>query len=164
MSQTATARAPEVLASIAQELEHAGELCDRLETLVTQLVRASRGEPLAIALHEAQTLDVLTQHLAALATFTRKLSSQAESEVYDLMRGPQTTADRVKQLQAEARALAIEQVEALEKALNDAAALADEISKGGDAYPVGAREIASRLAEDLPAKAETIKVIVSRLP
>ena len=88
----------------------------------------------------------------------------AESEVYDLMRGPQTTADRVKQLQAEARALAIEQVEALEKALNDAAVLAEEISKGGDAYPVGAREIASRLAEDLPAKAETIKAIVSRLP
>ena len=27
----------------SQELEHAGELCDRLETLVTQLVRASRG-------------------------------------------------------------------------------------------------------------------------
>ena len=84
MSQTATARAPEVLASIAQELEHAGELCDRLETLVTQLVRASRGEPLAIALHEAQTLDVLTQHLAALANFTRKLSAQAESDAYDL--------------------------------------------------------------------------------
>lgn len=87
-----------------------------------------------------------------------------ESEVYDLMRGPQTTADRVKQLQAEARALAIEQVEALERRLNEAAALADEIAKGGDAYPVGAREIASRLAEDLPAKAETIKAIVSRLP
>ena len=84
MSQTATARAPEVLASIAQELEHAGELCDRLETLVTQLVRASRGEPLAIALHEAQTLDVLTQHLAALATFTRRLAMQAESGGYDL--------------------------------------------------------------------------------
>ncbi|MFC5345990.1 hypothetical protein ACETK8_05105 [Brevundimonas staleyi] len=88
----------------------------------------------------------------------------AESEVYDLMRGPQTTADRVKQLQAEARALAIEQVEALEKILGEAAALADEIAKGGDAYPVGAREIASRLAEDLPAKAETIKAIVARLP
>lgn len=88
----------------------------------------------------------------------------AESEVYDLMRGPQTTADRVKQLQAEARALAVEQVEALEKILGEAAALADEIAKGGDAYPVGAREIASRLAEDLPAKAETIKAIVARLP
>lgn len=87
----------------------------------------------------------------------------AESEVYDLMRGPQSTADRVKQLQAEAKALAIEEVEALEKILVEAAAMAAEISKGGDAYPVGAREIASRLAEDLPAKAETIKAIVSRL-
>ena len=87
----------------------------------------------------------------------------AESEVYDLMRGPQTTADRVKQLQAEAKALAIEEVEALEKILVEAAAMADEIAKGGDAYPVGAREIASRLAEDLPAKAETIKAIVARL-
>ncbi|HEY9236562.1 MULTISPECIES: hypothetical protein [Phenylobacterium] len=77
-------RAPEVLSSIAQELEHAGQLCDRLETLVTQLVRATRGEPLAIALHEAQTLDVLTQHLAALATFSRNLSSQGESAGYDL--------------------------------------------------------------------------------
>lgn len=88
----------------------------------------------------------------------------ARSEVYDLMRGPQTTADRVKRLQAEARALAIEQVEELERQLNEAAALAREISAGGDAYPVGARELASRLAEDLPAKAQSIKAIVSRLP
>ena len=83
MNQSA-ASANEVLTSIAEELEHAGQLCDRLETLVIQLVRASRGEPLAIALHEAQTLDVLTQHLAALATFTRKLSSQAQDGGYDL--------------------------------------------------------------------------------
>lgn len=76
---------PDVLASLASELEHAGLLCDRLEMLVTQLVRASRGEPLEIALHEAQTLDVLTQHLAALAIFTRKLSSQvASGREYDL--------------------------------------------------------------------------------
>jgi hypothetical protein len=80
-----TIQTPEVLASLAAELEHAGTLCDRLEMLVTQLVRASRGEPLEIALHEAQTLDVLTQHLAALAGFTRRLSSQAEAgEDYDL--------------------------------------------------------------------------------
>lgn len=86
----------------------------------------------------------------------------AQSEVYDLMRAPQTTADRVKRLQAEARALAVEQVEALEKILLEAAALADEIAKGGEAYPVGAREIASRLAEDLPSRAGSIKAIVSR--
>lgn len=89
---------------------------------------------------------------------------QAEAEVYDLMKGPETTADRVKRLQLEARALAVEQVEALEKALLDATAMAKEIAHGGDAYPVGAREIAGRLAEDLPAKAETLKAIILRTP
>lgn len=89
---------------------------------------------------------------------------QAEAEVYDLMRGPETTADRVKRLQAEARTLAVEQVEALEKALMEATQMAREIAEGGDAYPVGAREIAGRLADDLPAKVETLKAIVSRLP
>ena len=70
----------QVLASLANELEHAGALCDRLEMLVTQLVRASRGETLEIALHEAQTVDILTQHLAALATFTRRPSAQSSPE------------------------------------------------------------------------------------
>ncbi|MEQ7156738.1 hypothetical protein [Brevundimonas aurifodinae] len=86
----------------------------------------------------------------------------AESEVYDLMKPPATTAERVKRLQQEARALALEEVEGLERLLAEAAAKAREIAEGGDAYPVGAREIASRLAEDLPMKAETIKAIVSR--
>ena len=87
----------------------------------------------------------------------------AEAEVYDLMKAPETTADRVRRLQMEARALAMEEIEELERRLLEAAALAKDIAAGGEAYPVGAREIASRLAEDLPAKAETIKVIVSRL-
>lgn len=86
----------------------------------------------------------------------------AEAEVYDLMRTPVTTADRVKRLQLEARALAVEQVEALEKLLLEASAMAQEIADGGDAYPVGARELAGRLASDLPAKAQTLKAVVSR--
>jgi len=87
---------------------------------------------------------------------------KAEAEIYDLMRTPETTADRVKRLQLEARALAVEQVEALEAVLMQAAMLAREIAEGGDAYPVGAREIAGRLAADLPSKSETLKAIVSR--
>ena len=86
----------------------------------------------------------------------------AEAEIYDLMRAPETTSERVKRLQLEARALAVEQVEALEKALKAAAVMAAEIAEGGDAYPVGARELASRLAADLPMKAETIRAIVTR--
>ena len=88
----------------------------------------------------------------------------AQSEVYDLMRAPETTSERVKRLQLEARALALEQVEALEKVLFQAAEMAKEIAEGGDAYPVGAREIASRLMTDLPQKVETMKTIISRLP
>ena len=86
----------------------------------------------------------------------------AEAEIYDMMRTPVTTADRVKRLQLEARALAVEQVEALEKLLLQSAAMAKEIAEGGDAYPVGARELAGRLASDLPSKAETLKAIASR--
>lgn len=88
----------------------------------------------------------------------------AQSEVYDLMRAPESTSERVKRLQMEARALALEQVEALEVVLMQAAEMAKEIAEGGDAYPVGAREIASRLMVDLPQKAETMKTILSRLP
>ncbi|WP_396595325.1 hypothetical protein [Brevundimonas sp. R86498] len=86
----------------------------------------------------------------------------AEAEVYDLMRAPATTAERVQRLQQEARALAVEQIESLEALLEQAAATAKEIAGGGDVYPVGAREIASRLAEDLPSRAGNLKMIVSR--
>jgi hypothetical protein len=85
-----------------------------------------------------------------------------EAAVYDLMKTPETTAERVQRLQLEARALAVEQVEQLDALLLQAAAMAREIAQGGDAYPVGAREIASRLAEDLPSKAETMKAILAK--
>ena len=39
----------------------------------------------------------------------------AEAEVYDLMRKPETTGERVKRLQLEARALAVEQVETMKQ-------------------------------------------------
>ena len=86
-----------------------------------------------------------------------------EAEVYDLMRAPETTGERVKRLQLEAHALALEEIEQLERLLMQAATKAKEIANGGDAYPVGAREIASRLASDLPTRAETIKTIIGRV-
>ena len=85
-----------------------------------------------------------------------------DAEIYDLMRKPESTSERVRRLQLEARALAVEQVEALERVLLEASRMAKEIADGGDAYPVGARELASRLSSDLPTKAETLKAIVSR--
>lgn len=85
-----------------------------------------------------------------------------DAEVYDLMRRPETTADRVKRLQLEAKALALEEVEELARALKAAAEAAGRIASGGDAYPVGARELAARLASDLPMKAETIRAIAAK--
>jgi hypothetical protein len=85
-----------------------------------------------------------------------------EAEIYDLMRTPVTTADRVKRLQLEARALAVEQIESLDRLLIQAADMAREIAEGGEAYPVGARELAGRLAADLPARAQTLKAVVNR--
>lgn len=74
-----------------------------------------------------------------------------------------TVAERVRRLKNEARALAVGQVEALRDQMQALAELADEIADGGDVYPVGAREVARRLAEDLVAKAQTIQVIVSKI-
>jgi hypothetical protein len=40
---------------------------------------------------------------------------------------------------------------------------ADDIADGGDAYPVGVREAAQRLAVDLQARADTLKAISGRV-
>ena len=85
-----------------------------------------------------------------------------DSEVYNLMRKPETTAERVRRLQQEARMLAREQVDTLEAALLAVARQAEEIAMGGDAYPVGAREVCRSLIEELQAKAMTLAAIAQR--
>jgi len=74
----------------------------------------------------------------------------------------ESMGDKIKRLQAEARALAREQVNALEAKLEEAAALAAEIAAGGEAYPVGARELARKLAEDTPRAIQTFEAILHR--
>ncbi|WP_165190491.1 hypothetical protein [Caulobacter soli] len=83
-------------------------------------------------------------------------------EVYNLSRGPETTTQRVRRLQTEARLLAREQIEAMGRDLDDLATRAHEIAEGGDAYAVGVREMASRLAADLPQKAQSLRAILNR--
>jgi len=83
-------------------------------------------------------------------------------EVYDLSRGPETTAQRVRRLQSEARLLAREQIEQLVHDLEALSAHARDIAEGGDAYPVGAREMASRMAEDLPYRALSLTALLER--
>ncbi len=70
------ALAPPILTALAAETDHAGGLCGRLEELVSKLAATADGEVRQLALSEAQTLDVLTQHLASLSQFMRGLSNQ----------------------------------------------------------------------------------------
>uniref|UniRef100_B0SYL3 Uncharacterized protein n=1 Tax=Caulobacter sp. (strain K31) TaxID=366602 RepID=B0SYL3_CAUSK len=84
------------------------------------------------------------------------------AEVYNLSRGPETTTQRIQRLQREARLLAHEQIEAMGRDMDGLALRAAEIAGGGDAYAVGVREMASRLASDLPQKAQSLRAILNR--
>lgn len=83
-----------------------------------------------------------------------------------LVQAPMTAApslaQRVQQLQAEARRVAHDHVELLRANLMQTRQLASEIAAGGDAYPVGVRELARRLAEESAAEAQTLQAIVER--
>lgn len=76
---------------------------------------------------------------------------------------PEPLADRVKRLQAEARMVARDHILALEEALASAARLASEIASGGDAYPVGAREVARQMILDCEGRAQTLDAILKRV-
>jgi CRISPR/Cas system-associated protein Csm6 len=82
--------------------------------------------------------------------------------VVDLPRSIETGAQRVQRLQHEARLLAREQAEALADDLLALAARMAEVAGGGEAYSAGVRELASRMADDLPQKANLIQAIMAR--
>ena len=69
---------------------------------------------------------------------------------------------RIRRLQAEARSLARDHVEALREALGEVSRLAGEISDGGEAYPVGARELSRRLVEEAKFQSLTLGAITQR--
>ena len=69
----------------------------------------------------------------------------------------------MQRLQHEAHLLAREQVEALEVQLNAVAAMAADIAQGGEAYPAGVREMAERIAADLPTRAQSLQAVLERV-
>jgi hypothetical protein len=76
---------------------------------------------------------------------------------------PARLSDQVRQLQAEAKRLAGEHIEILRANLLQTEQIADEIARGGDAYPPGVRDLARRLHEDSVAKAQLIQGIMARV-
>ena len=84
------------------------------------------------------------------------------SNLPDAASQPETVGQRVRRLQDEVASLARQQVQALEEALAHVMRLSTEIFEGGEAYPVGAREVARKLAEDADASAKTLDLILKR--
>ncbi len=84
------------------------------------------------------------------------------AELYNLNKGPETVAQRVQRLQAEAHMLALEEVQQFEACLRAAIEKAQEIAKGGEAYPAGIREVADRIADELGGRSQTLRALVER--
>ena len=74
----------------------------------------------------------------------------------------ESPAARIRRLQDEARELAHQQLDLLNAALSEVGRLSTEIADGGDLYPVGALELARRLAEDSAKQAFALSAIIER--
>jgi hypothetical protein len=79
-----------------------------------------------------------------------------------LVKGDANLSDRIRRLQSEAKNLAREHILALETALVEVERLAGEIADGGEAYPVGIREIARRLSEESETRVQAMEAILHR--
>ena len=101
-------------------------------------------------------------HLTAVANTADTTTTVAAGEVYDLGRDIETGAQRIRRLQQEAHMLAREQIETFVRDLGAMAVRAAEIAEGGEAYPVGARELASRMIDDLTQKGQSLTTIMGR--
>ncbi|MFN3521758.1 MAG: hypothetical protein ACK4YQ_05885 [Phenylobacterium sp.] len=71
-AQESMVHSPALLTALAREMDFAGALCGQLEMLVSRLIEESEGDK-QLVMSEAQTVDALTQHLSALASFIRGL-------------------------------------------------------------------------------------------
>ena len=102
--------------------------------------------------------------MAASKTGSTPEATTPTGQIHELNRPVETGTQRVQRLQHEAHELAREQVELLVRDFNVLAERAAELSEGGEAYPAGVREIASRIAEELSQKVLSMKAIMDRSP
>jgi hypothetical protein len=90
------------------------------------------------------------------------ITTPAEDTELYVLNAPDSRAERVRRMQANARALAREQVEAMSEAMLELARMAEEVADGGEAYPIGVRELSRRVAHELSVNAKTVEVLLSR--
>ena len=87
-------------------------------------------------------------------------ANETNGNVHDL--GRDTGAQRLRRLQQEAHKLAHEQIDILAQDMNAIAQRATDISDDATSYPVGVRELCSRLADELRLQGQTLTAIMAR--
>jgi hypothetical protein len=92
----------------------------------------------------------------------RKLRVVDGDVVYDFGRTPESVPQRARRLLQEAQVLACEEVELLRNTLSESVRQAEAIRDGGEIFPIGVREQARRLAEDLPLIVATLQALSER--
>ena len=70
--------------------------------------------------------------------------------------------ERARLLMREARFSAVEHLDTLDAAIQAVRDLSLEVLEGGDAYGVGVRDLAARLAEDLLWRGKTLQALTAR--
>ena len=95
--------------------------------------------------------------------FQKKAQAGSDpTEVVERQPSAESAGDRVRILQGELRAQALAQLDEFARDLNAMAERASQIADGGEAFEVGARELASRTADDLRRKWRGLTAIISR--
>jgi hypothetical protein len=87
-----------------------------------------------------------------------------ERKIHELGRVVESGVERVRRLQHETHVLAQEQIEILARDMDAMSLRTNEIAEGGDAYPVGVRELCSRMTDELALQAKTLLAIMERAP
>lgn len=82
--------------------------------------------------------------------------------VYDFGRAPESVPERARRLMQEAQVLACEEVEMLRQSLADSMQRAEAIRDGGEIFPIGVREQARQLADNLPNVMQTLQALSER--
>ncbi|UTC29669.1 hypothetical protein BAJUN_00390 [Bajunvirus bajun] len=93
-----------------------------------------------------------------------RAAKPATTSVTPISFKPQTTAQRVAALNAQARALAKEDVTAFAAEVAALSKRAAEIAEMGDAVPVGVRERASKMVMSLEGDAGHIISVLNKVP
>ena len=74
----------------------------------------------------------------------------------------ESPSNRAKRLMAEARQAALEHVATLESAMEAVSSIAADVGEGGDAYPIGVRELARQLHDETVSRLQTLNAILSK--